>query len=390
MWTEAPAPAGPAAPRGATILLVDDNAVNLQVLLRSLDGRGHRLLVARDGRTALDIARRVKPDIVLLDVLMPEMGGFEVCAALKAELSTCDTPVIFLSALGEVSDKVAGLSLGAVDYITKPIQPEEVLARVDTHLARHLLEREVREAYHRLNGELEGAARMQRLLLPRRLPDTERVRFAAYYQTSRYAGGDYYDVLSLPDGRRVVIALDVSGHGATSAIVMAMMRTLVHASPEVAADANALFRRLHEHFAFIDETGVYATAIHAVVDAEGRSLQIAVAGHPLPLLWRAGQDVQSIECGGTTPLLLRDPGVVCATTHALEPGDRVLFYTDGVTDRESPEGLAYDAPRLAVALARSGPLPVDRAIAAIVGDVESFAHGNEPGDDHTLLLMEVR
>jgi sigma-B regulation protein RsbU (phosphoserine phosphatase) len=390
VWTETRAVAGAAAPRGATILLVDDNAVNLQVLLRSLDGRGHRLLVARDGRTALDIARRVTPDIVLLDVLMPEMGGFEVCAALKAESSTSETPVIFLSALGEVSDKVAGLSLGAVDYITKPIQPEEVLARVDTHLTRHLLEREVRQAYGRLNRELAGAALMQRLLLPRTLPDTEHVRFAAYYQTSRHAGGDYYDVIPLPDGRRVVLALDVSGHGAPAAIVMAMMRTLVHSSPAAAEDANAIFRCLHDHFAFLEETGVYATAIHAVVDAAGGSLRMAVAGHPSPLWWREGQLAAPIECGGTTPLLLRDPGVVQATTHALEAGDRLLFYTDGVTDRESPDGEAYDTPRLAAALARSGRLPVAQAMASIVGDLETFAGGSEPGDDNTLLLMEVR
>src|SRR5688572_6973449 len=208
----------------STILLVDDNPVNLQVLLRTLDGRGYRLLVAKDGRTALEIARQAQPDLVLLDVLMPEVGGFEVCRTLKADPRLRNVPVIFLSALGDVSDKVAGLSLGAVDYITKPIQPEEVIARVDVHLNRHHLERELRRANQRLNRELAGAADMQRLILPRSLPQTEHVQFAAHYQTSKYAGGDYYDVIPLPFGRFGVITLDVSGHGAPSAIVMAMMR----------------------------------------------------------------------------------------------------------------------------------------------------------------------
>jgi phosphoserine phosphatase RsbU/P len=387
---DAPLLANRSTPVGATILLVDDNAVNLQVLLRSLDGRGHRLLVARDGRTALDIARRVAPDLVLLDVLMPEMGGFEVCAALKADASTRNTPVIFLSALGEVSDKVAGLSLGAADYITKPIQPEEVLARVDTHLTRYLLERELRHAYECLNRELEGAARMQRLILPRTLPETAALRFAAHYQTSRYAGGDYYDIVSLPGGRLGVLVLDVSGHGAPAAIVMAMMRTLVHTDPGVADDPPAMFRRLHDHFAFLGDTTVYATAVYAVVDGAARSMRMASAGHPLPLLFRAGEEVRALECDATTPLLLREPGKLQATAHALMPADRVLFYTDGVTDRESPGGEAYEGTRLASALARGGTLPVEHALSVVVADIETFADGRESGDDNTLLMMEVR
>src|SRR3954471_3931079 len=112
-------PAAAAPP--ATILVVDDNPVNLQVLVRTLDGFGHRILAARNGRAALEIARRIQPDVVLLDVMMPDMGGFDVCKALKSDPATQDSAVIFLSALGDVDDKVAGLMLGDVDYIPKPI-----------------------------------------------------------------------------------------------------------------------------------------------------------------------------------------------------------------------------------------------------------------------------
>src|SRR5215210_4658263 len=121
MLTDATAPAAPAS----TILVVDDSATNLQVLVRTLHGSGHRILAARDGATALDIARRAKPDLMLLDVMMPGMDGFEVCRMLKSQPETAGIAVIFLSARGEVADKVAGLELGAVDYVTKPIQTEE-------------------------------------------------------------------------------------------------------------------------------------------------------------------------------------------------------------------------------------------------------------------------
>jgi sigma-B regulation protein RsbU (phosphoserine phosphatase) len=346
--------AGPDA--ASTLLLVDDNPVNLQVLLRTLDGRGYRLLVAKDGRTAIEIARQAQPDLVLLDVLMPEVGGFEVCRTLKADPRLRDSPVIFLSALGDVSDKVAGLSLGAVDYITKPIQPEEVIARVDVHLNRHRLERELRHANHRLDRELAGAADMQRLILPRLLPQTGAVQFAAHYQTSRYAGGDYYDVVPLPGGRFGVITLDVSGHGAPSAIMMAMMRTLVHTFPGVPETPGSMLRHIHRHFAFLGETSVYATAVFTIVDPGRGVMQVASAGHPLPLRYRPGSGVETLACEAATPLLLWELGHVPCAEHELRPGDRVLFYTDGITERESPSDECYDVSRLSDVLARTGSL----------------------------------
>ena len=385
-------PPAPAAAREttSTLLLVDDNPVNLQVLLRTLDGRGYRLLVAKDGRTAIEIARQAQPDLVLLDVLMPDVGGFEVCRTLKADPKLRNVPVIFLSALGDVSDKVAGLSLGAVDYITKPIQPEEVIARVDVHLNRHHLERELRRANQRLNRELAGAADMQRLILPRTLPQTGHVQFAAHYQTSKYAGGDYYDVIPLPDGRFGVITLDVSGHGAPAAIVMAMMRTLVHSYPGVPQTPDGMLRHIHRHFEFLGETSVYATAVFAIVDPRRGSMQIGCAGHPLPLRHRPGVGVEALACEATTPLLLlRDLDEFPCAEHDLRPGDRVLFYTDGITDRESPSGECYDVPRLSEALARTGAQPTESALPAIVADVEAFADGREAADDNTLLLMGI-
>ena len=110
------------------------------------------------------------PDLILLDVMMPELDGFEVCRALKSDPATRDAIVVFLSALGEVTDKVTGLELGASDYITKPIQAEEVIARVANHVARQQLEREVRRSRDRLERELASAGAMQRRILPAALP----------------------------------------------------------------------------------------------------------------------------------------------------------------------------------------------------------------------------
>jgi putative two-component system response regulator len=116
------------------VLLVDDNTANLQVLRENLDGLGYKLLIAKNGRTALDIVRKAHPDLVLLDIMMPEMDGYEVCRRLKSAEETSHIPVIFLTAMADAEDEAKGLALGAVDYITKPINPELVRARVRNHL----------------------------------------------------------------------------------------------------------------------------------------------------------------------------------------------------------------------------------------------------------------
>jgi len=374
-------------PPPATILVVDDSPVNLQVLVRTLHGTGHRILAARDGRTALDIMTRARPDLVLLDVMMPDIDGFDVCRAIKADPQGPDTIVIFLSALGDVSDKVSGLQLGAVDYITKPIQAEEVLARVATHLTRQHLERELRRSRDRLNRELASAGRMQRLILPPALPVDPGVQFAASYQTSRHAGGDYYDVLPLATGHFGVMVADVSGHGAPAAIIMAMIRAALHSHRSVHTDPAAVLRTLNDHFDYLWDTEMFSTAVYATVDAARRELRIACAGHPPPVLVRAGQEPLALSVDAVPPLLMMPLPSIPASAMQLEPGDRVLFYTDGVTERVDRQGHMYDFHRLAAVLSGADSLSPPQLIDRVVDDLERFADGQEPEDDLTLVAI---
>ena len=147
---------------GPQILLVDDNSTNLQVLYQTLEGHGYRLLAARSGKDAISIAQRVIPDLILLDVMMPDMDGFETCTRLKAHPDTRDCAVIFLSALTEPSEKVRGLELGAVDFVNKPFQAEEVLARVRTHLTIRDLQKHLRSRNEELEHELRVAQELLR------------------------------------------------------------------------------------------------------------------------------------------------------------------------------------------------------------------------------------
>jgi len=375
-------------PKPATILIVDDSPVNLQVLMRTLDGTGHRILVATGGKPAIEIAERARPDLILLDVMMPGMDGFEVCRAIKANPATNHIVVIFLSALGEVADKVAGLEMGAADYITKPIQADEVIARVATHLIQQQLEREVRLSRDSLDRELSSAAEMQRMILPPELPRIGGLTFEAYYQTSRYVGGDYYDVLPLPNGQCGVMIADVSGHGATSAIIMAMFRAALHACPEPPVDPPALLRYLNGQFRFLWGSSLLATAFYAVLDSTTRRLSMSCAGHPAPLLVRGG-NVEPLQFDGTIPLLIMDMPEIARSEQFLQPGDRVLFYTDGITERENSRGEMYELPQLCKALSRSHEQSSSDLLRSVIQDLEAFAAGEEPQDDQTLLLVSI-
>ena len=147
------------------VLLVDDNTTNLQLLNETLDGLGYRLLIAKNGKTALAIARKANPSLILLDIMMPEMDGYEVCRRLKSEEKTKQIPVIFVTALADEDDEAKGLALGAVDYITKPFNPELVRARVRIHLElkqhQDRLEQLVKERTRRL--ELTQAVTIESL-----------------------------------------------------------------------------------------------------------------------------------------------------------------------------------------------------------------------------------
>ncbi len=136
-----------------TLLLVDDNPTNLQVLYQTLEGRGYKLLLAKNGEDALNIAHKIQPALVLLDIMMPGMDGYEVCRQIKNDPALADTVVIFLSALDDVEDKVKGFAEGAVDYVAKPFQADEVIARVETHIKIRRLEQTLEQKNRQLEED---------------------------------------------------------------------------------------------------------------------------------------------------------------------------------------------------------------------------------------------
>src|SRR5437764_7713815 len=209
----------------ASILVVDDTPANLQVLAGMLKDRGYKVRPVPSGKLALLAAGRDPPDLILLDINMPEMSGYEVCEQLKADDNLKRIPVIFISALTEQLDKVKAFAIGGVDYLTKPFQMEELHARVETHLKLRRMQIELEEysrqlelARERLKLDLELARGVQRGFLPLRLPEVPGYEFFAHYESAYEVGGDYYDFILLPRQRVAILLGDVAGKGVGAAL----------------------------------------------------------------------------------------------------------------------------------------------------------------------------
>jgi phosphoserine phosphatase RsbU/P len=370
-----------------SILLVDDNPTNLQILFQTLEGAGCKLLIAKNGQGALSIAGKALPDLILLDIMMPDIDGYEVCRKLKSNHATADIPVIFLSALGDTEDKVKGFHLGAVDYITKPFQPDEVIARVNTHLTIHRLKREVEIKKDQLEHELEVVSDVQRKLLPKQLPVIAGFKLAAHYETSRYAGGDYYDIVEISENRWGFLIADAEGHSAPAAVLMAMTCALFRAYPDIPDDPAAVLLYLNQHLCKVADPS-FMTALYAVYDAKLQTMRIARAGQPLPMIYRSAEKKAfELDCSGVYPLGIEPFDIEIPVVETkLEPGDRFLIYTDGLTERFNADGESYGEERLLQPLAIAGAAEPREVIAAIMADLKKFAGGHPADDDQALLL----
>jgi len=372
-----------------SILLVDDQPANLQVLMNTLERLGCKLLVAKNGETALTIAQKVRPDLILLDIMMPGIDGFEVCRRLKANPDTEKIPVIFLSALGDTGDKVRGLQLGAVDYVAKPFQPEEVIARVNTHLTIHRLNREVQQQRDELEHELKVVSELQRNLLPERLPQVHGLKLAVHYETSRYAGGDYYDFMMLPGGLLAVLVADAEGHSAPAAVMMAMTCALFRSCSTGLNEPDRVLSFINENLCKVNRES-FVTAVYAVYDTARRALRIACAGHPLPILYRFSEKTAAeVPCDSVFIMGLEPYADVPVFEVSLHPGDRILFYTDGVTDRFNVSRERYGTDRLLRQFTNAASDGPELILKEIINDISKFAGGCPADDDEAMVIMVV-
>jgi len=393
----------------AGILVVDDTPANLQVLAGMLKDRGYRVRPVPSGKLALLAARRDPPDLILLDINMPEMNGYEVCERLKADDHLKGIPVIFISALTEQLDKVKAFATGGVDYITKPFQIEELHARVETHLKLRGLQIELHEtnarlakANDRMSRDLKAAAKIQETFLPRGVPLVPGTNFAWIYRPCDELGGDGLNIIPLGDGKTGLYVLDVSGHGVASALLSVTLSRLLSSPSDPSSilvrHGDALERlditppaevaaRLNRLFQFDSATGQFATMIYGILDAMTGEFRYVSAGHPGPVHLPSGAYPGILESQGSPIGLSDDPYEERSVS--LGSRDRLYLYSDGVPEAMDPAGKQFCNARLLEAIGQSRSEPLQESVATLLRELTRWHGSARPQDDISILAVEV-
>lgn len=254
-----------------------------------------------------------------------------------------------------------------------------------------VLSEELRKAYGAVERELQVVASIQRSLLPAELPKVPGLDVAAHYQTSRAAGGDYYDFFPLPSGNYGLLIADVSGHGTPAAVMMAITHAIAHSDPRAPCPPSILLERLNRQLTrqYTFRNSTFVTAFYGVYDHETRRLKYASAGHNPPRLKRCvDQSLHVLEGHPGLPLGVAEDAHYADAELQLQRGDQLVLYTDGITEAFNPDGEMFGTERLDGVLARCRDT-AQGLIQAVLDRVEAFADGRAADDDRTLLVALV-
>jgi len=374
------------------VLVVDDAPANIHVVNEILHDT-YKIRIATNGAKGLELAGATPgPDLILLDVIMPGMDGYEVCTRLKASAATRDIPVIFLTGQTETSDETRGFEVGAVDYIHKPFSPAVVAARVQTHLALRETRGQLERQLLAIRQELETARLIQESILPQFIPEFAGLDIAARYIPMTSVAGDFYDFVVLDEHRIGILVADVSGHGMPAALIASMLKIAFAAQAVNAHDPAGVLSGLNQALCGKFQ-GHYVTAAYALIDTEKQTLRYAGAGHP-PLVLRDGSTgkVSSLLENGLF-LGYFPSATYSAVETSFRRGDWVVLYTDGISEMMNSTDDQFGEERLKRFLQ-------DHADPTAAGFAESLLthlaawsghdSGRDPDDDVTLLAVHFQ
>ena len=383
----------------AALLLVDDNEDNRYTLTRRLQREGYaNLTSAVDGRQALDLLEKGSFDLVLLDVMMPDLNGYEVLERMRANDRLRHIPVIMISALDEIESVIRCVELGAEDYLSKPFNPTLLRARVGASLEKKRLRDEIVAVLDRLEYELESARKVQLGMVPIdfSVPTAAgQVEIFATLEPARQIGGDLYDFFWSEDGKLYFVIADVSDKGAPAALFMARTKTMIRMVATLAGTRNGapvepslIIRKVNEELCLDNREGMFVTVIFGILDPATAVVSFCNAGHNLPYIISRMNGVVPLAGPRSKPLGIRPTFSYETGTHKLDPGDSLFLYTDGITEAMNPAGDWFSEERLEQALRTLAGEPASTVVGNIIETVRKFAATAPQADD--IAAMAIR
>jgi len=383
----------------ATLLVVDDDANNRYTLTRRLKREGYsNVLLANNGREALDALEANPVDLVLLDIMMPELNGYEVLERIKTHPRLREIPVIMISAVDDTDSVVRCIELGAEDYLPKPFNATLLRARVGASLEKKLLRDENRRQARRMEEELAAARTIQLGMVPSEFPVATPefpVDIHAVLHPAFEVGGDLYDFFLCEPGTLCIAIADVSGKGAAAALFMARTKTLIRTVAKLLARSGEGGQRPADILAHVNEdlcrdnpTAMFATVFIGMIDLENRRLAYCNAGHNAPYLIGADTGLIALTNARGRALGYR-PGFRYETAvRDLRSGETLFLFTDGITEADGPGGEFFESDRLERSLRDMAGATSRQIIDSVIANVREFAGSAPQSDD--IAAMAVR
>ena len=385
----------------AAVLVVDDNEDNRYTLRRRLDREGYKnLTMASNGREALEKLKAQPFDLVLLDVMMPEMNGYEVLEQVKATPALRDIPIIMISSLDEMESVVRCVELGAEDYLSKPFSPTLLRARVGASLEKKRLRDEVRRNMERLAQELDSARVLQLAMLPRQFPSwtpSRPIAVHAVMEPAREVGGDLYDCFDAGEHTFCFLVGDVCGKGASAAMFMARARSLVRITVSLwrewrtgEIDPGELLEAVNRELCLDNDDRMFVTMFLGFVDTDRGLVSFVNAGHPPAHLVSAGGETKRIDSKPAVPLGIRSQTRFQTRTLEMAPGDALFVCSDGVFEAVNDRGDVFSSERVGQLLRGAGAAEPREMVRLVKEAVDAFTGSAPRTDDVTALALRWR
>ncbi|WP_321396477.1 fused response regulator/phosphatase [Emcibacter sp.] len=325
------------------ILIVDDVELN-RLLISSYLSKGgfENLHFAVDGVDALEKIEQINPDLVILDLIMPNMDGFEVCRTLRQQAKYVDLPILVQTAMSEPEERAQAFEVGATDLVSKPLSPMELIARTRIHLENRLLLRGLKNYQARLTRDLEVAREMQKALMPgteylQQVEDQLRVRVLYQYESSDELGGDFWGLRVLDDNRLFFYIVDFAGHGVSAALNTFRLHSLIEHS-DVLPSPEVYLAELNRQLYRLLPVEQYATMLCGFIDVPARTLVYSGAASTSPMIGRQGSgEIKLLDPSGF-PLGANEQATYIRREVPFAPGDLIFLYSDVLTETPDMEG----------------------------------------------------
>ncbi len=391
------------------ILVVDDQASIRDLLADELNSLGYEVFLAGDGLEGLKLVEQVRPNILILDVTMPGLDGFELLGRLRIRERVPHLYVLMLTARAKLEEVERGLESGADDYISKPFELRELVARV--HAAERiqtlqgqllLKNRELNETNQALETslkkqellnrkflqEMEIAARLQTSLLSPVRMELSRFHLLARYRPSASIGGDFYDLRSIGSNRANIFLADAVGHGVSAALLAAMLQVALEEALSEQTIPSKILTELNRSFQFCADRGKYLTAFSGVLDCDTGELMYSLAGHVPPLLYRSSnRTVEKLESPGYCVGIFEEGQYEDRKTRII-PGDRLFVFTDGIYEA-TPDDQTIFGHGIPALLHEYAHLPNEEFLDRLESGLSSFLGSTTATDDYTLLSVRA-